>query len=449
MSDTIVIVEEDISVAVVAEPGDTVTVIQPLETVIEIVGGLRGEKGDKGDTGEQGPVGATGAQGATGPAGPAGPEGPQGPQGTHGPQGLQGIQGEVGPQGPQGIQGLTGPEGPQGPIGLTGPAGPKGDTGAQGEPGPTGPQGPQGIQGIQGPAGPTGPDGPTGDTGPQGPAGVGVPIGGTTGQVLAKTSNADYATGWTNAGGGAAWGSIAGTLSAQIDLQTALDGKMDNPTRKTALIAEQEFYVANASAFGQGLIGAAQSSGAIATVASTPDHPGVVALRDSTTSNGGYRVMTDIGALRIAGGEKCVCTFQIRSVRAGIRGHIGFFDSTTNADPTDCACLIITANGTVPTITARTRANNTATNSASPYEAALNTWYTIVIEVNANATACSFQLFNDAGTLLWSDSLGNIPTAAGRETGAGISAFESSTDAAADILHVDYLRIEINRTLTR
>lgn len=32
-----------------------------------------------------------------------------------------------------------------------------------------------------------------------GPAGVGVPAGGSTGQVLGKTSNADYATGWTNA----------------------------------------------------------------------------------------------------------------------------------------------------------------------------------------------------------------------------------------------------------
>lgn len=39
-----------------------------------------------------------------------------------------------------------------------------------------------------------------------GPPGVGVPAGGTTGQVLAKTSNTDYATGWvaqTGGGGGA------------------------------------------------------------------------------------------------------------------------------------------------------------------------------------------------------------------------------------------------------
>ena len=38
--------------------------------------------------------------------------------------------------------------------------------------------------------------GPTGATGPQGPAGQGVPVGGTTGQVLEKSSNTDYATQW-------------------------------------------------------------------------------------------------------------------------------------------------------------------------------------------------------------------------------------------------------------
>lgn len=34
-----------------------------------------------------------------------------------------------------------------------------------------------------------------------GPAGVGVPAGGTTGQVLAKNSNTDYDTTWVTGGG--------------------------------------------------------------------------------------------------------------------------------------------------------------------------------------------------------------------------------------------------------
>lgn len=55
-----------------------------------------------------------------------------------------------------------------------------------------------------GSAGPAGPQGPAGPEGPAGAAGVGVPTGGTTGQVLAKINNTDYNTQWVtpSAGGG-------------------------------------------------------------------------------------------------------------------------------------------------------------------------------------------------------------------------------------------------------
>lgn len=70
---------------------------------------------------------------------------------------------------------------------------------------------------LRGPEGPPGPPGPQGERGADGtvsfdeltPAqkeslrGEGVPAGGTTGQVLAKASNTDYATEWIDAGGGA------------------------------------------------------------------------------------------------------------------------------------------------------------------------------------------------------------------------------------------------------
>lgn len=91
---------------------------------------------------------------------------------------------------------------------------------AEGLPGPAGPAGPAGDpgpQGIAGVAGPTGPAGPAGATGPAGPAGangtngtngVGVPTGGTTGQVLAKSSSADYATQWVTPSAGSAAGPV-------------------------------------------------------------------------------------------------------------------------------------------------------------------------------------------------------------------------------------------------
>ena len=67
---------------------------------------------------------------------------------------------------------------------------------------PRGNPGPAGSQGIQGPAGETGPAGPQGIQGPAGetgPAGPGVATGGTTGQVLAKKSNANFDTEWIDA----------------------------------------------------------------------------------------------------------------------------------------------------------------------------------------------------------------------------------------------------------
>lgn len=116
------------------------------------------------------------------------------PDGTTVEDALKGLKNDIqtveltpGPQGPQGIQGprgLTGATGPQGPKGDKGD---KGDTGARGATGATGAQGPQGIQG------PTGAKGATGATGPAGP---GIAVGGTTGQILVKTSDANYATGW-------------------------------------------------------------------------------------------------------------------------------------------------------------------------------------------------------------------------------------------------------------
>lgn len=143
--------------------------------------------------------------------------------------GEQGPQGPVGPAGPQGIQGPVGPTGPKGADGTSfivkgryetlqelqqaHPTGAAGDAYAVGteddntiylwdidllawnEIGP--------IQGPEGPQGETGPQGPTGPAGEDGTDGVGVPEGGTAGQVLAKASSADFDTEWvTPAAGG-------------------------------------------------------------------------------------------------------------------------------------------------------------------------------------------------------------------------------------------------------
>lgn len=160
--------------------------------------------------------------------------GPQGPAGKDGDPGLKGETGATGPAGKDGITPTIGENGnwylgeadtgkpsrgEQGPKGEQGPQGGQGETGEQGPPGQTGPTGPTGatpnIQigtvqtlepGQQATASMSGtpenpllnlgiPKGEKGDPGEN--AKNGIPSGGTTGQVLAKKSDADYDVEWT------------------------------------------------------------------------------------------------------------------------------------------------------------------------------------------------------------------------------------------------------------
>ena len=79
------------------------------------------------------------------------------------------------------------------------------------------------LVGRDGRDGVNGKDGKNGAPGPQGPAGVGIPTGGLTGQVLAKSSNANYATKWTTMAstalfdGGEAGMTLVKNSSADLD----------------------------------------------------------------------------------------------------------------------------------------------------------------------------------------------------------------------------------------
>ncbi|MFO2806934.1 DUF1566 domain-containing protein [Legionella pneumophila serogroup 1] len=166
--------------------------------------GPQGLPGPKGDRGEPGPQGLPGPKGDKGEAGPQGLPGPKGDRGEAGPQGLPGPQGNKGEAGPQGLPGPKGDRGEAGPQGLPGPKGDRGEAGPQGLPGPKGDQGeagPQGLPGPKGDKGETGAVGPQGIPGPKGEAGddgQGVPAGGETGQVLAKSNDLDFNTMWVD-----------------------------------------------------------------------------------------------------------------------------------------------------------------------------------------------------------------------------------------------------------
>ena len=190
--------------------------------------GTNGTNGQQGATGAQGPAGAPGQQGATGA-----PSTVPGPQGATGPQGPQGLQGEPGPAATIGATGAMGQTGPAGNTGATGPQGIQGATGTNGQIGATGPQGPAGTPGTTGNQGATGPAGTQGATGA---TGTGVPTGGTTGQLLAKTSNANYDTQWIAApsGGGGGPVTIADLPASSVLFVRYNTGTSTWPSRPTA-----------------------------------------------------------------------------------------------------------------------------------------------------------------------------------------------------------------------
>ena len=167
-----------------------------------------GEKGEKGDQGDIGLTGLTGAAGAKGDTGEKGDQGDAGLQGIQGEKGDQGDIGLTGLTGAAGAKGDTGEKGDQGDAGLTGPQGDKGD------------QGDAGLQGIQGEKGDQGDAGLQGIQGDKGDTGEGVIVGGTTGQILAKSTNADYDTEWVD--GATGGGATKYLLRLEYDINEAL-----------------------------------------------------------------------------------------------------------------------------------------------------------------------------------------------------------------------------------
>jgi hypothetical protein len=104
----------------------------------------------------------------------------------------------------------------------------------------------------------------------------------------------------TGGGGGGTWGSITGTLSAQTDLQAALDGKQPLDSDLTAIAA------LSTQAFGRSLLTSLDQAAARTTLALTPGvnvqayDPDLDDLADGTLT--GSKVGTGINAANITTG---------------------------------------------------------------------------------------------------------------------------------------------------
>lgn len=175
------------------------------------------------------------------------------------------------------------------------------------------------------------------------------------------------------------------------------------------------------------------------------NHPGVLRILSSTSANSGYFIGTNTAQIRLAGGEALDVIFYIDTL-AGTTARFGFFDSATIANPTDAAMIEVDSSGVA---TGKTFSNTVTSSTGTTGSLSQATWYRARIELNANATQVTFTIYNMSGGVVWSASLTtNIPTGAGRETGAGAIMTNSGTSAIT-LGHLDFMALDFGRVLTR
>ena len=171
------------------------------------------------------------------------------------------------------------------------------------------------------------------------------------------------------------------------------------------------------------------------------DHPGVVGIGDSTDSNSGYRFLTDIEGTRIGGGEVFDGVINVPAL-AETTVRLGFLDTTTADDAVDgCYFEIHAASGEV---IGKCASNAMRTSTAGSYPLSAGNWYSYRITIDEDAILATFEIFTSDGVPLWqsNNTVGsNLPTAAGRETGVGVIATESSPQVNGAIVYLDFLSV--------
>ncbi|MDD5699999.1 MAG: hypothetical protein PHH00_02285 [Candidatus Nanoarchaeia archaeon] len=271
----------------------------------------------------------------------------------------------------------------------------------------------------------------------------------------------------SGAGGGISWAEATnGTLAS---LSTVLGFSYYNSTNpppgnggsssyfgtvKTNQVWIDEFCTINANQQDD-FWGMAVSSGTITSQTADQWHPCVLALQDSTTANGGYLVGLHTAAsqalLLINGSEVGTFIFQPKTATTRWIVKMGFLENAAVTEPLDGCFFEMIDNGN---ISGSCRSNNAETATATVLTpVSVTTWYKGVISINPTASQVTFTIYNSTmgnTAQLWTDTISsNIPTATGRETSFGVIATQNSTAAGQPLIWMDYMELNINRTLVR
>lgn len=145
------------------------------------------------------------------------------------------------------------------------------------------------------------------------------------------------------------------------------------------------------------------------------NHPGVISLNSGASTNSGCHVFwgAPTGGILIKGGERFDCVFFAVSLVNSF-SRLGFHDSVTATDVVDGVYFDVSINTGL--IKARTR-NNGVLTTVDMMTIEVNTWYHTKIQVNADATAATFGIYDMSGALLVPEVTltTNIPKDPGRE----------------------------------
>lgn len=229
---------------------------------------------------------------------------------------------------------------------------------------------------------------------------------------------------------------VSTATQTALNLKAPLITDLDNLRKRPVWWSD---FLDNTGAGGSPFIGTIIGSGAVNIPTSglvTAQHPGVVRFTSSATANSGYTYATDQQVILLGGGEVYEAVvnptvFTATTLRAG------FTDSQNSTAPVDGVYFEVSATGVLSGIGMN---NSVSTVAATTLTLTAGTWYRFRITINST-TLATFQVFDDSGTELLNTTITtNIPTAAGRMTGAGIISTNSGT-VATDLLHLDYMMV--------
>jgi hypothetical protein len=186
------------------------------------------------------------------------------------------------------------------------------------------------------------------------------------------------------------------------------------------------------------------TSGTSAILASEPNHPGIHRFT-SAAAVSGRAFLIAASSFLLSGLERSYFKLRPQTLANTIL-RAGFIDGSGPGAFTDAVMFRMDpALGAPGQIIGECSAAGVVSQTPTSLVLVTNTWYHLRCFLNAAATLATFEILNDAGVLLWTDSISsNIPTAAGQETGHGILVTSSGTVAMVDM---DYIATEVRRQL--